>query len=213
MKVGTKSVLFGAHCFIIHPFFVAAAWWKLYGFPWDPRLWLAFFVHDLGYWGKPNMDGPEGETHVELGADIMFWLCDIPRTIFKDISKLPDEIVFKWYNFSKYHSRFYAKKDGVSYSKLCLADKLAICLEPSWLYLPRANWSGEIHEYMKLSAAKEGDSPSKYTGFKLSLNSQRDWLLSVQKYLQKWVDEHKDMKVDTWTLEVKKAINAEGVWQ
>lgn len=51
MKTGTKSVLFGAHCFFIHPLFVALAWWKLFGFPWDPRLWVAFFVHDLGYWG------------------------------------------------------------------------------------------------------------------------------------------------------------------
>ena len=48
MKVGTKSVLFGAHAFWLHPFFVAVAWTRLYGFPWDPRLWVAFFVHDLG---------------------------------------------------------------------------------------------------------------------------------------------------------------------
>jgi hypothetical protein len=26
----------------------------------QPALWIAFFVHDLGYLGKPNMDGPEG---------------------------------------------------------------------------------------------------------------------------------------------------------
>ena len=71
MKVGTKSVLFGAHCFLIHPFFVAAAWWKLYGFPWDPRCWAAFFLHDIGYLGKPNMDGIEGERHVLLGGRIM----------------------------------------------------------------------------------------------------------------------------------------------
>ena len=70
MRVGTKSVLFGAHCFFLHPWFVAAAWWRLYGFPWDPRLWVAFFVHDIGYLGKPNMDGPEGESHPELGARI-----------------------------------------------------------------------------------------------------------------------------------------------
>ncbi len=76
MKVGTKSVLFGAHQFILRPLFVAAAWWKLYGFPWDPRLWVAFFVHDLGYWGKPNMDGPEGERHVEFGARVMRFLFD-----------------------------------------------------------------------------------------------------------------------------------------
>ena len=68
MKVGTKSVLFGAHQFLIHPPFVALAWWKLYGFPFDPRLWVAFYVHDIGYLGKPNMDGSEGESHVELGG-------------------------------------------------------------------------------------------------------------------------------------------------
>jgi hypothetical protein len=36
MKIGTKSVLFGAHCFFLHPWFVAAAWWRLYGFPLGP---------------------------------------------------------------------------------------------------------------------------------------------------------------------------------
>src|SRR3954469_7337593 len=76
MKIGTKSVLFGAHCFFLHPWFVAAAWWRLYGFPWDPRLWVAFFVHDLGYMGKPNMDGHEGERHPVLGARIMAALFD-----------------------------------------------------------------------------------------------------------------------------------------
>jgi len=63
MKIGTKSVVFGAHCFFIHPWFVFIAWWKLYGFPWDIRLWFCFFLHDLGYWGKPNIDGIEGELH------------------------------------------------------------------------------------------------------------------------------------------------------
>ena len=76
MKIGTKSILFGAHQFLLHPLFVALAWWQLYGFPWDPRLWVAFFVHDLGYWGKPNMDGPEGEEHPLLGAAIMGRLFD-----------------------------------------------------------------------------------------------------------------------------------------
>ena len=65
MRIGTKSILFGAHCFFLHPWFVALGWWKLYGFPFDPRLWVAFAVHDFGYIGKPNMDGKEGETHVE----------------------------------------------------------------------------------------------------------------------------------------------------
>ena len=52
MTVGTKSVIFGVHAVLVHPFFVAWAWSRLYGFPWDPRLWLAFLVHDVGYLGK-----------------------------------------------------------------------------------------------------------------------------------------------------------------
>ena len=76
MNVGTKSLLFGVHQFALHPILVAMAWWKLYGFPWDPRLWVAFVVHDWGYWGKPNMDGPARDTHPELGASIMAFLFD-----------------------------------------------------------------------------------------------------------------------------------------
>ena len=197
MKVGTKSVLFGAHCFLIHPFFVAWAWTLLYGFPFDPRLYFAFFVHDLGYWGKPNMDGPEGETHVEFGAKIM--------SIFGK----------RWANFSRYHSRFYAKKDGVQFSRLCVADKLAVCLEPHWLYLPRVNWSGEIHEYMKLSGDRKykGEPVNKYESMKLTTKSQKDWFLAMTGYLRRWVNEHRDGKVDTWTPEVKKAIDKTGVYQ
>jgi hypothetical protein len=76
MKIGTKSLLYGGHQFAIHPFVLAYSWYKLYGFKgepnlWNWRLWIAFLVHDWGYWGKPNMDGPEDETHVELGAKIM----------------------------------------------------------------------------------------------------------------------------------------------
>ena len=144
MKVGTKSLLFGAHQFIIHPIIVFIAWTKLYGFPWDPRLWIAFIVHDWGYWGKPNMDGKEGETHVELGAKIMKWLFDgktnIPNTY--------------WYNFTLYHSRFYAKNNNRPISRLCVADKYAIVLEPTWLYLPRVIFSKEIKEYKELWSIK-----------------------------------------------------------
>ena len=183
MRVGTKSVLYGAHCFLIHPWFVMAACWKLYGFPWDPRLWVAFFVHDLGYWGKPNMDGTEGETHVELGARIM--------SIFGK----------EWADFTRYHSRFYAKKDGVKPSRLCMADKLAICLEPEWIYLPRVNWSGEINEYMR--NAVDG----KYQGMALSLLSQMEWFKGVKIYLTGWIDEHKDGREDTWTPSDRRADN------
>lgn len=71
MTVGTRSVLYGAHCAVLHPWLLAAAWWRLFGFPWDVRLWAAFWVHDLGYWGRGDLDGDDGEAHVELGARIM----------------------------------------------------------------------------------------------------------------------------------------------
>jgi hypothetical protein len=132
MKVGTKSVLFGAHCFFLHPWFLAAGWTKLYGFPFDPRLYFAFFLHDIGYVGKPNMDGPEGESHPALGATIM-------RRLFEPA----------WGDLCLYHSRYYARAHGAHPSRLCFADKLACALTPSWLYLPMVSATGEIHEYLQ----------------------------------------------------------------
>lgn len=193
MKIGTKSVLFGAHCFLIHPIFVFVAWTKLYGFPFDPRLWIAFFIHDLGYWGKPNMDGPEGEEHVLFGAKVMHFLFD------KEESK-------KWYNFSLYHSRFYARRDKTSPSKLCYADKLAVTLEPCWLYLLRTNASKEVYEYMKLAE-------SKYDFMKLPRDNQEKWFYAMTEYLRLYVMEHKDGKIDDWTGEVKTAIDSNGVYK
>lgn len=176
MKVGTKSVLIGAHCFFIHPWFVAVAWWKLYGFPADYRLWIAFMLHDLGYWGKPNMDGPEGEAHVEWAANLMArWFGP------------------EWGDFCRYHSRFYAKRDGKPFSRLCVADKLAMALEPWWLYLFRVWASGEVYEYM--TQANNG----KYTGENRDTTSMRRWHRSLCEYMLQWVEVHKDGAEDTWT--------------
>lgn len=188
MKIGTKSVLFGAHCFFLHPWFVAFAWWKLYGFPFDPRLWVAFFVHDLGYIGKPNMDGEEGERHPYFGAKVM--------GIFGK----------RWYDFTLYHSRFLAKKNGKSYSKLCVADKLAIAITPAWIYLPLVNATGEIQEYMK-------DASVNSAGLIKVQDSQEKWYSAVQKYVRLWVDEHKEIKEDHWTPASRQAVNSEGVWK
>ncbi|KAA6348676.1 hypothetical protein EZS27_003909 [termite gut metagenome] len=207
MKVGTKSVLFGAHCFFIHPLFVFIAWWKLFGFPYDIRLWVAFFVHDLGYWGKPNMDGKEGETHVELGAKIMHALFDwkFLNTFYDLDTGKPIKVYYSvWGNFSLYHSRFYAKKDDANYSKLCVADKYSICLEPYWLYLPRVILSGEIKEYMRRSGEKskfKGEPINKYEHMKLCTETKRGWFYAMTSYLCRWVNEHKDMKEDKWTPE------------
>lgn len=203
MKIGTKSVLFGAHCFFLHPWFVAYAWWKLYGFPFDPHLWVAFFVHDLGYIGKPDMDGEEGETHPYFGARIMRKLFD------KDVNFPKYKKVIGcclWYEFTLYHSRFLAKKHEKNYSKLCVADKLAIAITPAWLYLPMVRLTGEIKEYMKDAAINSAGS------IKVQDN-QKKWYLAVQDYVRKWVDEHKDLKEDLWTPSSRKSVNKQGVWQ
>ena len=58
MKIGTKSLLAGAHCLLIHPLFVWRAWWRLFGVPWDPRILCACFLHDIGYFGRDEIEGP-----------------------------------------------------------------------------------------------------------------------------------------------------------
>lgn len=208
MKIGTKSVLFGAHCFFIHPWFVALGWWKLYGFPWDPRMWVAFAVHDLGYWGKPNMDGEEGEYHPMLGAKIMRWLFDSDASWFSRTAGGVLNLIFgrhdlSWFYFSYYHSRFLAKRYEVPFSPLCVADKLAITLTWRWLYLFCVNLTGEVEEYMKLSD-RMCDFPTP--------ESQRAWYDAMTKYVRSWVEEHKDMRRDTWTRD-KTERSVDGVWK
>jgi hypothetical protein len=216
MKVGTKSVLFGAHCFFIHPIFVAWAWIKLYGFPFDPRIWISFLVHDWGYWGKSNMDGKEGESHPELGAKIMGWLFDREckdihcwkrqrnsNLLFKSpYDPFPNPFIDetetcpkcnKWSNFSKYHSRFYSKKDNTAPSKLCYADKLAVSIEPWWLYLPRVIITGEINEYMSFEVClREDGFKTDWVNFDTLWRKRRLWHKEVQSFLFKWVYDNKD---------------------
>lgn len=229
MKIGTRSVLYGAHCFFLHPWFVAAAWIKLYGWPWDPRIWIAFFVHDIGYWGKPNMDGVEGEKHVELGAKIMHWFDGWEKKRFTQLYVTEYEISqmkkdgwkftshfgigahftkwersTKWRDFSMFHSRYYAKKHGAAPSKLCFADKLAFSLTPRWLYLPMVRATGEINEYMK-NAAKNDDK-----GW-IPVYNQYQWHSQLKCYMRKWVAEHIDGREDSWTSEDRNVVHDSGV--
>ena len=183
MRVGTKSVIFGVHCILIHPFFVAWAWWKLYGFPWDPRLWVAFFVHDVGYLGKPNVEGREGQEHVVLGGRIM-------GSLFGP----------EWRDFVMCHSRHWAKRAEKAFSKLCPADKLAFVMTPGWLYLPMARMSGELYEYMRVASARQLDS--RVSEFELSLLRSRDprvWLEGLKLYTRRWVEQHREGVLDEWT--------------
>lgn len=193
--IGTKSVLVGVHQFLIHPLLLAIGWYIAYGFsrveigsrPYHsvetddeitiyakavyahllhPALWVAFFVHDLGYMGKPNMDGREGEAHPELGARIM-------QRLFGD----------PWGDFCLLHSRYYAKKKGRPVSPLCFADKWVIVIEPAWLYIPRAWFSGDTStEYELLNSGKP-----------------LTWHRGVRTYMRRWIDNHVGGNVDTWT--------------
>lgn len=136
MRVGTKSLLFGYHQFLLHPIMVAWGWRRLYGsLPRDPRVWVAFVVHDWGYWGKPNMDGWEGKSHPAYGAKVMHWLFDAPGSA-------------KWHHFSLYHSRDMCRAYFAPASSLCWADKLAFNLYPLWLMRAMYRLSGELAYYL-----------------------------------------------------------------
>lgn len=214
MRIGTKSVLFGAHCFLLHPWFVARAWWLLYGFPFDPRLWVAFFVHDLGYIGKPNMDGPEGETHPRLGARVMAILFDWSDRTFRFSDGGP---IGSWGQFALLHSRYYAKSLCCQPSRLCIADKLAIALTPAWLYLPAVRATGEIHEYMAHAKHRiqGNERVSDDEKRRLVSGDQAAWYSGVQDYCARWAYAHKDGAVDTWTSSARQraTVDDRGVWQ
>lgn len=210
MKIGTKSVLIGAHFFLTHWLFVARGWFSLYGFRkvqigwkeittypkgedgqqwyatvrlnifasiWNPKVWIAFIIHDWGYWGKPNMDGKEGESHPE-------WAC----------KKMNQWFGAPWGAFVLDHSRFYAKKGGRPVSPLCYADKMAIVFEPTWFYLPRVRWTGELEEYMRGAATREASD-----GYTPDLTTPESWHCGIRDYMRRWVEEHKDGRADTWT--------------
>ena len=175
MTVGTKSVLAGAHCMLIHPFFTAWGWKRLFGFPFDPRIWFACFLHDVGYLNRSDMDGPSGEEHVILGARIMGWL-------FGPV----------WADECYRHSRYWSQRMGLPISRLCLADKLAFAITPAWLYIPMARWTGELAEYMERSKERQAGDRSFTDEELLLINSVKphDWLRGLQSYTLRWVEKH-----------------------
>lgn len=173
MSIGTKSLLYGYHCFFIHPVALLCAWVKLYGWSRDWRIWLAFLVHDWGYWGKRNMDGPEGETHPYFGARLM-------HTFFGGLPGQPDHR--EWYNFMLYHSRSLAKADSGKPSKLCYADKLAIIIQPTWLQVLLMSLTGEIDEYMKGQAGRTSGAGLTRT----------QWVNAMKQHLRDWMRQQEE---------------------
>jgi hypothetical protein len=177
MRIGTRSVLLGAHAFWLHGFFVAEAWRRLYGFPYNLPLWATFFLHDVGYLRKSDMEGPSGETHVYAGARIVALL--FGRA---------------WGEFCLRHSRYWVRKHGGPLSRLAAADKLAFVLTPDWLYLPMARATGELSEYMAVSQERQaGDRGFTYGERELLASGDgRLWLAALQGYTARWVEQNRE---------------------
>lgn len=161
MRRGTASLLVGAHAFWWHPFAVAASWWRL--FRWapamedgrvpgilDPRLWLCFLVHDVGYLGCSNMDGDEGVWHPTTGARIVSLLCDL-RWVPDSGPVMGVDMLGPWGRFCLCHSGTMSRIVGLPVSRLCYADKHAWTFTPWWIYLPGCVLTGELDEYMSVA--------------------------------------------------------------
>lgn len=157
LPVGRRSLLWGVHQFLWHPWVVYRAWRQLYGRRPAWREAVCILVHDWCYWRSPNMDGEEGERHPEYGARLAGWLFG------------PE-----YHDLVLYHSRHYARRHGAAPSPLCWADKLSILFDPPWFYLLRARLAGELQEYRQ-QAARAGFVPLSAT--------DREWFEALRAHL------------------------------
>jgi hypothetical protein len=156
VTVGTKSLLVGVHQLYLHPLTVGLAWRSITG-RWPTwREWVCIVLHDVGYVGVREMDGPDGARHPELGARLAGALFG---PAYRDLVA--------------YHSRHAAIKAGREPSLLCWADKLSILYECWWTYLPRARLSGEIRQYR---------ANAHLVGAVSLLKTDREWLEWIQAY-------------------------------
>lgn len=173
MKRGTKSILFGVHQFLWHPWTVARAWRWLYGRWPTYHEWIAIVFHDVGYLGKAAMDSPEGQTHPEVGAalarKIVYWSLRLRGRSSFDAGTISDEI----YDLCLFHSTHYAQMKNNVVSALYLPDKACVLFDPPWFYLLRGKWSGEVYEYA------DRESVKRY--YKMS---PREWLLGYREIIK-----------------------------
>ena len=162
------------------------------GFPWDLRLWGAFFSTIWDISAAPMWKVPRGKSTSNWGPSHGLAL------------RHP------WADFTLRHSRYWAKKHGVTCLKLCYADKMAFVLTPAWLYLPMARATGELAEYM----AKSRDRQAGCGAFNETERAQLEsgdpaiWLKGLQSYTRRWVEQHRNGGADTWT--VRPARSVEG---
>lgn len=162
------SLLTGAHQFLIHPCIVAYCYIKLYGFPWNPLIWLCFLIHDWGYLGKSDMDGDSGKWH--------------PLFAYHLLNQFG---LTKTAKYCLFHSRTMIKllaDNNCMISRLGVADKLAIIHTPLWMY--RLN---EICEYID-------NEKLDYDGF----YPKQHWKKIVDDKCMKFVNEWKDLAYDLY---------------
>src|SRR5918994_7074378 len=86
------------------------------------------------------------------------------------------------------------RSTAVEVSRLAAADKLAFVLTPWWLYLPMARATGELAEYMAISQERQAGDHSFTESERMLLSSgnARFWLIGLQGYTRRWVEEHRD---------------------
>ena len=144
MKIGTKSLLFGAH-WPAHNAAVILAWRWLYGTWPSIREAAAILIHDIGYLGCPDLDGPRGTRHPELGARIAGRL----------LGQAAGDLVAG-------HSAGFATWAGVPRSRLYGPDKVSVAFEAARCYVARTRATGELALYRSTDHACQPrpDDPS-----------------------------------------------------
>ncbi len=118
-----------------------------------------------------DIDGEEGKTHPELGAQIIHWLFD--KKARSDYWFVPPPV---WYEFCLYHSRYYAKNEDHPVSALALADKLGFVITPWWVFVPLAWMCGSLKEYHGLHKHKAWSSDSFKEWTKGAQAESWDWI-------------------------------------
>lgn len=152
MRLGTRSLLFGAHQVVLHPLGVTLAWRKLFDRWPDWVELVAIAVHDWGYWGCESMDGEDGAEHPYLGAEITYRVVHAFTGRFEVAVSASAEVLG--------HSRTYCLHHGVQISRLYAADKLGGEWWPWWVYLPMTWLTGELAEYRERAARGCGGVPA-----------------------------------------------------
>lgn len=163
MKIGTRSILFGVHQFLWHPLTVGLAWRRIHKV-WPTRFeWLAIFLHDLGYWGCPDMDGESGRQHparaAKWGRELGEVMSGSPAT-----GEYVESLIAG-------HSRNFCRAYDQKPSKLCAPDKVSILYDPALFYWLRGVLSGEIFEYHRREEIRR----------KRSIRNTWEWLLEYRR--------------------------------